>query len=1319
MKIESKTRKAILGFTTFFLLLTAFALYFFFFVQQRKENLSEKNFNILSQASKNIIAKVHTYDQNINNVSTLLTKSHIISQQISTAKRLKKVGINPTAISRLQLFNWLKSQGAINANLTAARPSPSDTIKDAVFLEEHHIAKKISVKDSGLVIRQDLKSFLEPLLWQDDFDDYLVLNHKSQLIFQKGNIGVYSVSLDSLLHKEGGNHSLKAGTEKITQIQGKDYKVFAYPFRISADQKFVLVGVRSAKAFNEQSMYISSLTVVSAATLFFVLLLSFPFLKILLISKNERLGRSDIVLCLVSLFTITALVSLLMLDMFQYRKYSEQHIQKNLKAVSTKVQSHFKQEMVQALNQLKHYDSLYAQGCNDENKVDLNTLAMAPCVKNADSSRQSLQPSYYNKFDFIFWIDENGHQTHKWTVKAQNTASIDVSKRKYFQKIRSGQGWQWLKRNIDLFFLESIYSFNTGKSYAALSLPSGDTNSSVVAMTAEFQSLFDPILTHGYRYALISGQGDVLFHSDKRRNLQENILHDITHPEEVTSAIQSRVFSAFKTRYHGKDYEACITPVEDWPIYLITFYDTGYFKSANAEILSVCIVMLGVYGILVFLMFIVILASATSPTKLHFSKTRLNWIVPHPQNSRLYQQSLIFTILQGVFFVITYLFISTGQHGVFSQLIVLVAFCAIYTVVSLYFILNKKATPRIFLKRQFPILLFSGAIIVFLNIATYKAHIPISKLLLFQGLSIISFTLLRILLKRWPTRFFPYPIDYKVAILSFVLIICLPPVFTFFKISHDTEFRLYTKLVQLDFAEKLNASGKLDDCIAHCKANEQPLYTHLSPILQIPATAAYDKELVTDSLFTHLYTRIRVMFSDKISETQHLNKPRVVGNNWNWQNTKQEVILKYNNREQNSALTVCSELSDYNLELEKPLNTLLVLALAALIIALLYLLISFIFRKTVMSKLLQRSRPVLMDMDVFGSVLTTKKPINQDLRNQNIFLIGLPNAGKTKFVHERLLARDTAYHKIDLTALRDHEVDDLWNITAQGASTIILDHFEFGMHDFDIIKKKLVLIENIITRGGIRMIAVSTVHPLNMIDSAALQRISGVEPLEAKIISERWVRVVGNFYKTFFTIAFSANIYRDELDDEDAIKLIENECRHGGFLKSIEAGLKAYASANPVSNDELILKIQSLATFYYYSLWKSCTAEEKYLLYDLAQDGLVNTRNVKVITSLVNKGLVHSMGTLVLLNRSFRNFILTTVNPDEALALEVAIKQTGAWSVIRIPLIVTLLALGVFIFYTQRDLLNNALALIATLAAALPMVLKVIGSLKGAEKSTD
>ncbi len=89
------------------------------------------------------------------------------------------------------------------------------------------------------------------------------------------------------------------------------------------------------------------------------------------------------------------------------------------------------------------------------------------------------------------------------------------------------------------------------------------------------------------------------------------------------------------------------------------------------------------------------------------------------------------------------------------------------------------------------------------------------------------------------------------------------------------------------------------------------------------------------------------------------------------------------------------------------------------------------------------------------------------------------------------------------------------------------------------------------------------------------------------------------------------------------------------------------------------------------------------------------------------------------MNRSFRNFILTSVKPDEALALEKEVNKGGTWSIIRLPIIITLLALGVFIFYTQKEVYNNLIAFVAALGAALPMILRVTTAFQKSKKPAE
>ena len=87
------------------------------------------------------------------------------------------------------------------------------------------------------------------------------------------------------------------------------------------------------------------------------------------------------------------------------------------------------------------------------------------------------------------------------------------------------------------------------------------------------------------------------------------------------------------------------------------------------------------------------------------------------------------------------------------------------------------------------------------------------------------------------------------------------------------------------------------------------------------------------------------------------------------------------------------------------------------------------------------------------------------------------------------------------------------------------------------------------------------------------------------------------------------------------------------------------------------------------------------------------------------------------MNRSFRNFILSTVDPSEALSLEMQVNTSGTWKVIRVPLLMTILALAIFLFYTQQSLFKNMMTVVVAIAGAIPLIVKILGSFKSQPKS--
>ncbi|MBT1690057.1 PDC sensor domain-containing protein [Dawidia soli] len=175
-------------------------------------------------------------------------------------------------------------------------------------------------------------------------------------------------------------------------------------------------------------------------------------------------------------------------------------------------------------------------------------------------------------------------------------------------------------------------------------------------------------------------------------------------------------------------------------------------------------------------------------------------------------------------------------------------------------------------------------------------------------------------------------------------------------------------------------------------------------------------------------------------------------------------------------------------------------------------------------------------------------------------------------------------------------------------------------------------------------------------------------------------------------------------------RLFHNIVSHGSGQYILHTYFKKdnnghWTACEPRSEEMFVLKIQELAGNYYHSLWASLTSQEKYVLYDLAQDELTNYLNYPVLSSLQRRGLLYvstEEKALHIFNRSFRNFILSVVNPEDALQLEREINVTGTWDTIRMVLIIFFVSMGAFLLYTQQTVFNQVTGFVTTLTGLVP-----------------
>jgi hypothetical protein len=150
-----------------------------------------------------------------------------------------------------------------------------------------------------------------------------------------------------------------------------------------------------------------------------------------------------------------------------------------------------------------------------------------------------------------------------------------------------------------------------------------------------------------------------------------------------------------------------------------------------------------------------------------------------------------------------------------------------------------------------------------------------------------------------------------------------------------------------------------------------------------------------------------------------------------------------------------------------------------------------------------------------------------------------------------------------------------------------------------------------------------------------------------------------------------------------------------------------YKAIGAVTNS-LVFKLQLISQYFYTYIWQSLTQEEKFLLYDLAEDGLVNSYDEYNLSMLICKGLVVRInGTLTLFNKGFRNFILTSIGTAEVNRIKKLVRDTGNWGNLKTPITLAILAILAFLFTSQQEAYSSIITYITALGAGLSGVFKL------------
>jgi hypothetical protein len=140
-------------------------------------------------------------------------------------------------------------------------------------------------------------------------------------------------------------------------------------------------------------------------------------------------------------------------------------------------------------------------------------------------------------------------------------------------------------------------------------------------------------------------------------------------------------------------------------------------------------------------------------------------------------------------------------------------------------------------------------------------------------------------------------------------------------------------------------------------------------------------------------------------------------------------------------------------------------------------------------------------------------------------------------------------------------------------------------------------------------------------------------------------------------------------------------------------------------HEEKILEMGKLLKPYYEKIWEDLSSREKFILFDFAIDGFANYKNEKILRKLLEKGILYFEDRrLALVTSSLREFILDQQGDEGINTFMKKAETEDSWRQLKIPLLLILSGIGIFVFVTQDEVYQKITGLFATITSLLPLI---------------
>ena len=628
--------------------------YFFIYIPKNEAQLKQKGFRILNEYASNIHDKYKYFETHFSNYGVFYSIRYL-----ENSKSIKKRNTPELNTQKAKNINDFVS-GLPSYVITEKGTSDSlhyyDKNSKVLYLsfknkiKDENLVKSIEelysslTKDSLIanILKKDflhnlpIGDFMQNLKFDELFDN-IILFDESKVYYNSKTLNLTDITNPKALCDS--TDKKQSGVYVSLNINGKDKHGMILPIDL-ADKKFYIAGFVSNVDYLNKTRTINKQFLIFIAAILMLVFASMPILKIFFIDDRERLKARDATNSALSLIFGIGLFILLIIG-FSKKQVVDSTIQhRRIHAISDSLCANVTRdiESIKSLGKAIVKDEEYGDTIL-VNKV--KTAFTSDTAFTQDSNLCSPFP-----LNEIILIDNKGIVRQGYTrTPFPAIVDVDLKERKYFSNINTIEN-SWPNSDGMNFYIESIKSFNTTNYETAISFSTSNKELPVLAITSKIPSLYDQVLPGDIEFVVINRTGRVLYHSLQEKNLHENFVLECESDLKLIDAIRLQIKDETFVNYNEKKWLARIVPIEDTPLYHITLLDLNQADNKNARIFLITFYMLIASLILMIIGLLIIRWIAHSQNEKQKHIWFLNWLVLKPRKYKIYKKlSVIFYVL--------------------------------------------------------------------------------------------------------------------------------------------------------------------------------------------------------------------------------------------------------------------------------------------------------------------------------------------------------------------------------------------------------------------------------------------------------------------------------------------------------------------------------------------------------------------------------------------------------------------------------------------------------------------------------------------------